>query len=196
MSGDPQFNNIPLVASFLKYFNRAYLGPAQLAKDSKAEQPSGTPAVETEESEQLPADMTEMVPVEIQGKMRELVVGYFQNAGKTLVKGQIVRFLVANRISLMAYRAIAETSRAGQTQSRSIHQIRRDIRGPSTRLRADDSRRRKAHYRCSIPRRPLVLVSPDPPHRRVPLQVWAADRRVRVFLPGQGRWVLVGRNMG
>ncbi|RSH95137.1 hypothetical protein EHS25_000223 [Saitozyma podzolica] len=89
MSGDPQFNNIPLVASFLKYFNRAYLGPAQLAKDSKAEQPSGTPAVETEESEQLPADMTEMVPVEIQWKMRELVVGYFQNAGKTLVKGQI-----------------------------------------------------------------------------------------------------------
>lgn len=104
MSGDPQFNNIPLVASFLKYFNRAYLGPAQLAKDSKAEQPSGTPAMETEESEQLPADMTELVPVEIQGKMRELVVGYFQNAGKTLVKGQIVRSLFATRISSIAYR--------------------------------------------------------------------------------------------
>lgn len=92
MSGDPQFNNIPLVASFLKYFNRAYLGSDQLAKDSETKEPSGTPAMEAEESEQLPAGMAELVPVEVQRKMRELFVGYFQNAGKTLVKGQIVRF--------------------------------------------------------------------------------------------------------
>lgn len=72
MSGDPQFNNMPLISAFLKFFSRVYLGPPP----------------ETEEG--LPEGVLELVPAEVQSKMRELFVGYFNSASKTLVKGQVV----------------------------------------------------------------------------------------------------------
>lgn len=76
MNGDPQYTNLPLLSTFLKYFSRAYLGP-------KPEGPHG-------KDEPLPEGMAELIPVEVQEKMRELFVGYFNGASKTLVKDQIV----------------------------------------------------------------------------------------------------------
>jgi len=72
MSGDNQFINLPLIAAFLKAFSRTYLGSL----------PDST--------ETLPDGVEELVPVEIQAKMRELFVGYFNAASKALIKGQIV----------------------------------------------------------------------------------------------------------
>jgi len=77
MTGDPQFSNIPLITAFLKAFSRAYLGSQ--SKDG-----------ETTPEDKLPADMEELIPVEVQKKMRELFVSYFETASKTLVKGQMV----------------------------------------------------------------------------------------------------------
>lgn len=70
MTNDPQFSNMPLLTSFLKTFGRAYLGP-------KAD-------------EQLPEGVEELVPPEMQKKMRELFTNYFNSASKALVKGQTV----------------------------------------------------------------------------------------------------------
>lgn len=80
MTGDPQYSNIPVIASFLKAFSRPYLGP-QTTKN-------GEPNIMTEG--QLPEGVEELVPPEVQKKMRELFVSYFETASKTLVKGQIV----------------------------------------------------------------------------------------------------------
>ncbi|EJT53100.1 hypothetical protein A1Q1_00107 [Trichosporon asahii var. asahii CBS 2479] len=71
MTNDPQFSNMPLLTSFLKTFGRAYLGP----KPDKAD-------------EQLPEGVEELVPPEMQKKMRELFTNYFNSASKALVKGQ------------------------------------------------------------------------------------------------------------
>lgn len=79
MTGDTQYTNLPLFSTFLKYFNRSYLGPAVAAADDPPT-----------ESDTLPDGMIELVPVEIQKKMRELFISYFETASKTLVKGQIV----------------------------------------------------------------------------------------------------------
>lgn len=73
MTNDPQFSNMPLLTSFLKTFGRAYLGP----KPDKAD-------------EQLPEGVEELVPPEMQKKMRELFTNYFNSASKALVKGQTV----------------------------------------------------------------------------------------------------------
>jgi regulator of nonsense transcripts 2 len=81
MTGDPQFTNLPLLATFLKHFNRPYLGhQAEASGDVDSQQ-----AVST-----LPNGVDELIPVDMQAKLREMFVGYFQSASKTLVKGQIV----------------------------------------------------------------------------------------------------------
>lgn len=79
MTGDPQYSNIPVITSFLKAFGRAFLGP-QPAKNGDA----------TPEEASLPDGVEELVPPEVQKKMRELFVNYFETTSKTLVKGQIV----------------------------------------------------------------------------------------------------------
>ncbi|ORX39238.1 armadillo-type protein [Kockovaella imperatae] len=68
MANDLQFTNLPLLAAFLKHFSRAYLG----ATDSS-----------------LPESIDDLVPIEAQPKIREMFVGYFNQASKTLVKGQV-----------------------------------------------------------------------------------------------------------
>ncbi|WVR08877.1 hypothetical protein IAU60_005936 [Kwoniella sp. DSM 27419] len=78
MTGDPQYVNLPLISTFLKYFGRAYLGPQRNAES----------AIEGGKDD-LSGDVVDLVPVEIQKKMRELFEGYFNAASKTLVKGQI-----------------------------------------------------------------------------------------------------------
>lgn len=75
MTSDPQYTNIPLISTFLKHFNRAYMGPA--------------PPKEGEAPETLPDGVEELVPAEVQKQMRDLLVKYFDSASKTLVKGQI-----------------------------------------------------------------------------------------------------------
>ncbi|KAL7421122.1 mRNA decay protein [Cryptotrichosporon argae] len=82
MNNDPQYANMTVLASFLKHFNRTYLGAHG-------------------DEEPLPAD-DELVPVEIQKKMRELFVAYFDGASKTLVKGQL-RMLEQDRKNHEAY---------------------------------------------------------------------------------------------
>ncbi|KAL1407550.1 mRNA decay protein [Vanrija albida] len=75
MSNDPQYSNMPLLATFLKSYNRAYLGP---------QPPADGAAVET-----LPNGVEELMPPEVQKSMRALFTTYFQTASKTLVKGQM-----------------------------------------------------------------------------------------------------------
>jgi regulator of nonsense transcripts 2 len=78
MSNDPAFINLPLLATFLKYFERAYLGGAEVAGDAG------------DTSGDLPAGVDELVPAEERKTMRSLFVSYFNSASKTLVKGQVV----------------------------------------------------------------------------------------------------------
>lgn len=75
MTNDPQFSNMPLLTSFLKTFSRSYLGAKGDAED-----------------EQLPEGVEELVPADMQKKMRELFNNYFNSASKALVKGQIVSY--------------------------------------------------------------------------------------------------------
>lgn len=82
MTGDPQYSNLPLITTFLKYFGRAYLGDNPVL--SKAADGAKEDEVET-----LPENVTELVPPEIQKQMWQLFVNYFNTASKTLVKGQL-----------------------------------------------------------------------------------------------------------
>lgn len=75
MTSDAQYTNIPLISTFLKHFNRAYLGPS--------------PPKEGEAPETLPEGVEELVPAEVQKQMRDMLVKYFDTASKTLVKGQL-----------------------------------------------------------------------------------------------------------
>ncbi|WVQ63661.1 uncharacterized protein L199_001814 [Kwoniella botswanensis] len=96
MIGDTQYTNLPLLTTFLKYFVRAYLGPnPSSTKDGSA----NGDAIQKEE---LPEGVTELIPVEVQKKMRELFENYFNSASKTLVKGQI-RLLEQDRRNHEAY---------------------------------------------------------------------------------------------
>ncbi|TXT09089.1 hypothetical protein VHUM_02563 [Vanrija humicola] len=74
MSNDPQYSNMPLLATFLKSYNRAYLGPQ---------------TSEGAEAEALPDGIEELMPAEVQKSMSALFTSYFQTASKTLVKGQM-----------------------------------------------------------------------------------------------------------
>lgn len=87
MSGDAQYANLPLLSTFLKHFNRAYLGSSEKTAE---EQASGHGA--TGPSPDLPDDeVTELIPVGLQKEFREMFVAYFMTASKTLVKGHLVR---------------------------------------------------------------------------------------------------------
>nr|XP_031861440.1 uncharacterized protein CI109_003044 [Kwoniella shandongensis]KAA5528512.1 hypothetical protein CI109_003044 [Kwoniella shandongensis] len=90
MTGDPQYTNLPLLSTFLKYFGRAYLGRAPSAEGNATEK------------DDLPGDVVDLVPAEVQKKMRELFEGYFNSASKTLVKGQI-RLLEQDKRNHEAY---------------------------------------------------------------------------------------------
>jgi regulator of nonsense transcripts 2 len=77
MSNDPQFSNIPLVSTFLKHFQRAYLGPSPL---SQSQEIASTDADEE----------NELVPATYRERFRKTFEDYFKNAGKVLVKGHTV----------------------------------------------------------------------------------------------------------
>lgn len=84
MTGDPQYSNLPLITTFLKYFGRAYLGDNPI---SSSQGPTG--GAVKDDAETLPDGVTELVPPEVQKQMWQLFVNYFNTAGKTLVKGQL-----------------------------------------------------------------------------------------------------------
>ncbi len=91
MSDDPQFTNLPLIATFLKSFNHAYLGPQAnepLAQDGARANGVGDVSGD---SPSPPEGMVQLLPMETQKAMREMMIGYFNSTSKTLVKGQIVR---------------------------------------------------------------------------------------------------------
>jgi regulator of nonsense transcripts 2 len=85
MSGDGQYANLPLLSTFLKHFNRAYLGSPEKSAEEKA---SGHGA--TGSSPDLPDEVTELIPVGLQKEFREMFVAYFNTASKTLIKGHLV----------------------------------------------------------------------------------------------------------
>jgi regulator of nonsense transcripts 2 len=123
MTSDPQFANIPLLSTFLKSFNRAYLGPPSSHKKERANGISGSGA-EAEDTGTLPEDVKELVPPEVQGKMRELFVGYFNNASKTLVKGQIVRVPQVDRFNEVLTRSRNFSNRTSATMKLTSNQAR------------------------------------------------------------------------
>ncbi|WVQ81313.1 hypothetical protein IAT38_003436 [Cryptococcus sp. DSM 104549] len=86
MTNDPQYSNLPLLSTFLKYFGRAYLGPNPTPAGKEA---NGQAADSDTKRDELPEGVNELVPVDVQKKMRELFDNYFSTASKTLVKGQI-----------------------------------------------------------------------------------------------------------
>ncbi|RXK37451.1 hypothetical protein M231_05274 [Tremella mesenterica] len=77
MTGDPQFSNMPLLSYFLKHLAGAYLGP-----DPSTEK---TGLIEDD----MPENVEDLVPAESQKNIRDLFQTYFNNASKTLVKGQL-----------------------------------------------------------------------------------------------------------
>ncbi|WVN87840.1 uncharacterized protein L203_103035 [Cryptococcus depauperatus CBS 7841] len=86
MSNDPQYVHLPLLSTFLKYFGRAYLGPNPLQLNQET---SGSDRAVEAATDYLNGPVAELVPVEVQKKMRELFVNYFNTASKTLVKGHV-----------------------------------------------------------------------------------------------------------
>ena len=86
MTGDAQFANLPLLSTFLKHFNRAYLGDA----DIKANGDASDGANGDSNGTGLPEGVEDLVPVGVQKDFRDLFNGYFNGASKTLVKGQMV----------------------------------------------------------------------------------------------------------
>ncbi|KAK4687311.1 regulator of nonsense transcripts 2, partial [Tremellales sp. Uapishka_1] len=93
MTSDPSFQNLPLLTTFLKHYNRAYLG------DNTVTSKAGEEGITTEA---IPSEVQELVPLELQKKMRELFTCYFDTASKTLVKGQL-RLLEQDRRNHEAY---------------------------------------------------------------------------------------------
>ena len=83
MSNDPTYVNLPLLTTFLKHFERAYLG----GPDGHAVQAE---QANTDGEDKLPGGMEELVPDEERKTARSLFVNYFTSASKTLVKGQVV----------------------------------------------------------------------------------------------------------
>jgi hypothetical protein len=73
MSNDPQYSNIPLLTTFLKSFQRPYLGAESLSLEM---------AMTNEEDELVPASYRE--------KFRKVFTDYFKAASKVLVKGHTV----------------------------------------------------------------------------------------------------------
>jgi regulator of nonsense transcripts 2 len=92
MSGDAQYANLPLLSTFLKHFNRAYLGFAEKTGEDQA---TGHGAIGP--SPDLPEGVTELIPIGLQKEFREMFVSYFTTASKTLVKGHLVRRVHAQR---------------------------------------------------------------------------------------------------
>lgn len=86
MTDDPQFANLPLVASFIKTLGRVYLGPQVIIPAQNGDQVIGSADNLAASTESL----DELIPVDTQRGMKEMLVGYFSSASKTLVKGQIV----------------------------------------------------------------------------------------------------------
>ncbi|ADV23037.1 hypothetical protein I315_04869 [Cryptococcus gattii Ru294] len=84
MTGDPQYTNLPLITTFLKYFGRAYLGDNPISSSQGPKDGAVKDGAET-----LPDGVTELVPPEVQKQMWQLFVNYFNTASKTLVKGQL-----------------------------------------------------------------------------------------------------------
>lgn len=72
MTNDPQYNNIPLLVTFLKSYKRAYLGPDEGIAEGEA------------------AEADELVPAVLREKFRASFEGYFKTASKALVKGHTV----------------------------------------------------------------------------------------------------------
>ena len=99
MSGDAQYANLPLLSTFLKHFNRAYLGSPEKTAEEKA---SGHG--ETGSSPDLPDEVTELIPVGLQKEFREMFVTYFNTASKTLVKGHLVSGFKSLQIYAKPYR--------------------------------------------------------------------------------------------
>ena len=90
MSDDPHFINLPLIATFLKHFNRAYLGPASDSCEARVvAHQNGDVRVNGDHGEAA-ENLSELVHEETQKAMRDMHVSYFKTASKTLVKGQIV----------------------------------------------------------------------------------------------------------
>jgi len=92
MTGDAQYANLPLLSTFLKHFNRAYLGSPEKSAEEKA---SGHGA--TGPSPDLPDEVTELIPVGLQKEFREMFVAYFNTASKTLIKGHLVSHLPSSK---------------------------------------------------------------------------------------------------
>ena len=90
MSGDPQFANLPLVSTFLKHFNRAYLGPPQPEKPVKEQGDDQSPVNGSTGTSDLSEGIEELMPFGVHSDFREMFAGYFNGASKTLVKGQLV----------------------------------------------------------------------------------------------------------
>lgn len=88
MTGDAQFANLPLLSTFLKHFNRAYLGDAD--KHSKDNGDAGNAVNGELNGTGLPEGVDDLVPFGVQKDFREMFHAYFSGASKTLIKGQMV----------------------------------------------------------------------------------------------------------
>ena len=88
MTGDAQFANLPLLSTFLKHFNRAYLGDS--GKHTKENGDAGSAVNGDVNGTELPEGVEDLIPIGVQKDFREMFQAYFAGASKTLIKGQMV----------------------------------------------------------------------------------------------------------
>ena len=75
------YASLPLFTSFLKSYGRVYLGPAPI---------TGDPAEDPLPGEQAPKVEAELVPVEMQRRLKTLFDTYYDGLGKVVTRGRVV----------------------------------------------------------------------------------------------------------
>ncbi|KAL7411066.1 armadillo-type protein [Mrakia frigida] len=80
LASDPLYTSLPLFTSFLKSYGRVYLGPPSVASD-----PSQDPIP----GEAPPAVEEELVPVEMQKRLKALFDAYYEGLGKVVTRGRV-----------------------------------------------------------------------------------------------------------
>ena len=81
LASDPLYTSLPLFTSFLKSYGRVYLGPPSVISDPSQDPIPGEAPSAVEE---------ELVPVEMQKRLRVLFDAYYEGLGKVVTRGRVV----------------------------------------------------------------------------------------------------------
>lgn len=85
LSSDPLYTSLPLFSTFLKSYSRLYLGPPPSS-------PSSASVLDPKPGEQLSngPEEEELVPLDLQRRLRSLFAAYYEGLSKVVTKGRVV----------------------------------------------------------------------------------------------------------